>query len=154
MSPRKTKGIIRNPCPMTLKNVSNSDGSFFCGSCSNDIIDFREKSLAEIKQIIGSEKRCGIFNETQVNEPKVSTRYKIHFTVLTLIAFLGFNVKPIKAQTEPLAKDTISTQVCPKMDTRTERIEHRREQKSSKSKIKKRIFFRKRKKVLMGCPDF
>ena len=83
---------------MTLARVTQGDGTFHCNACSNSIIDFRGKSIDEIKEIIGSKKVCGIFNEDQLCQPKFSIRYKLLYAVFTLIAIIGFNVKPINAQ--------------------------------------------------------
>lgn len=143
---------VKNPCPMTLARVTEGDGTFYCNACSNAIIDFRSKSITEIKEIIGSKKVCGIFNEDQLAQPKFSFKYKLHYAALTLIAFIGFNVKPINAQSEMIAKDTSTNQICPKTQTKGER----QNEKNRKTIARKRRRYERLhpRRPIMGCPAF
>ena len=150
----RTQNSIRidNPCPMTLARVTNSDGTFFCDSCNNTIVDFRDKTTEEIIELIGSRKMCGIFNDTQLNQPKYSMKYKLNYALLTGLAILGFNVSPIQAQTAVLDSCTYD----PGFTVKTEKKEASPSTESY-SKPKKRKLFRRRKKQKyrkLGCIDF
>jgi hypothetical protein len=145
---------INNPCPMTLARVTQGDGTFYCNACSNSIVDFTDKSIDEIKEIIAGKKVCGIFTNDQLNQPKFSLRYKFHYALLTLIAVVGFNVKPINAQSELVAKDTSTNKICPKIQSKSEiKNERQRKINARRREINRRLHPRRRRHV-MGCPDF
>ena len=98
---------IDNPCPMTLGRLKDGD-NFSCKSCNQTLIDFRDKTADEIIQVISVRKTCGIFNENQVIVPKFSFTSRLIFKILTVLAIFGFNVKPLKAQTNQTPKDSSS----------------------------------------------
>ena len=100
---------INNPCPMTLGRLKNGD-EFDCKSCNTKIVDFRGKTTNEIIQVISKKKTCGIFNNSQVIVPRFSLSSNLIFKILTILAFIGFNVKPINAQTTEIRKDSLSFQ--------------------------------------------
>lgn len=137
---------------MSLSKVTQGDGTFYCGSCSNSIIDFRDKSIDEIKEIIANKQVCGIFDNTQLSQPRFSFRYKIHYAILTLIAVFGFNVKPIHAQTTATKNEPTNERTSPKVLTKSEKKSERQKKKQT------RIFKRKRmlhpRRYQFGCPDF
>ena len=155
------KPHIENPCPMILARIKK-EGDFYCKSCSKEIIDFRDKSNEEI---IANSKNgvCGIYNENQVTTTHYGFRKRFLFQLLTVLSFIGLNVKPLQAQetpkkTEPinLSNDSIQKPeigriaIDPKRDTLliTE---------NDKVKPKKKWFRRKKKNVkgsTIGCPSF
>ena len=150
---------IENPCPMSLHKMKTTDG-FYCKSCSKTIVDFRDKPLNE-KINIDSDITCGIFSEEQVSTPTFSFRYKIVFRALTLLSIIGFNVKPIQAQSIPPTKDTTIT----KSDTANVnytigkvKIQEKPEDKLYTIEKPKRKWFRRKKKIVgrtsTGCPSF
>jgi hypothetical protein len=155
------KPHIENPCPMILARIQK-EGDFYCKSCKKDIIDFREKSD---KEIIEKSKDgvCGIYNEDQVTTTNYGFRKRFLFQLLTVLSFIGFNVKPIQAQetpkkTEPIkvAKDTLREPVIGKI-----KLDPKRDtllmSDPDLEKPKKKWFRRKKKKVTgrtIGCPSF
>lgn len=144
---------INNPCPMTLARVTQGDGTFYCNACSNSIVDFRDKSIDEIKEIIAGRKVCGIFNNDQLSQPKFSLAYKLRYAALTFIAIIGFNVKPMNAQSEPMAKDTSTNKVCTKTLSKSEK----QNEKNTKVNMRKRRLYSKfyiRRRNVRGCPVF
>ncbi len=86
---------------MTLNRLGKENG-FFCGSCSKKIIDFRGKASDDITKTIekSTEKVCGIYHSKQLTVSKFSWRNALLYKLLTIAAFMGFNVKPLKAQVE------------------------------------------------------
>ena len=56
---------VENPCPMLLSRMSAGDGCFECKSCKKEVIDFRNKSSEEIKDLSTPE-TCGIFTLDQL----------------------------------------------------------------------------------------
>lgn len=156
---KDTKIHIENPCPMALSRMKKDTG-FYCSSCSKTLLDFRDKTNDEIKVSITPE-TCGIYNAEQVSTPTFSFSYKLAFKALTILSFIGFQVKPLYAQ------DTIST---PKtMDslhqlpsqtgiiispTFPDNNRKEPEIKQEELKEKKYWFRRKKKRTLLGCPSF
>lgn len=148
---------IENPCPMSLNKMKTADG-FYCKSCSKTIIDFRNKSVDEIINV-DSDITCGIFSEEQVSTPTFSFKYKILFRALTLLSIIGFNVKPLNAQTIPPKKGTIINKPD---STKTDysigkvKIETIPKDTLIVTEKPKRKWFRKKKKitgrVVMGTP--
>lgn len=144
---------IQNPCPMTVARVTQGGDQFYCNACSNTIVDFRDKSVDEIKEIIAGNKVCGIFTAEQLNQPKFSFKYMLYYAVLSLIAVVGFNVKPMHAQSELAPKDTSTNKVCLKTQTKSEK-KNKRAKKINSRKIRRYEILHPRRKRIMGCPDF
>jgi hypothetical protein len=90
---------VENPCPMSYGRLKNDNG-FYCKSCSKTLIDFRDKSTDEIIKQISTKSVCGVFNTAQITVPVFSFKTNLLFKALTLLAILGFNVKPLNAQTK------------------------------------------------------
>jgi hypothetical protein len=102
---------LQNPCPMTLNRMKSGD-TFFCKSCDKKIVDFREKTTEEIMHYFSNStgSGCGIFKRSQVNVSEYSFRNKILYKLLTILAVLGLNVKPLEAQTKKeILNDSAST---------------------------------------------
>ena len=151
---------INNPCPMLLSKMKTDNG-FYCSSCKKDIVDYRGKSEDQILQHI-EENTCGIFDENAVNTPNFGLRHRFLFKLLTILSFVGLNVKPIQAQVVPkqqenitIEKDSIHEPVIGKI-----KIEPKRDTllffESNELKSKKKWFRRKKKKIIgrtiMGTP--
>lgn len=153
---------IRRPCPASLSNMTKSGDAYFCPGCSKSVIDFRDKSIEEIKEKLqlGG---CGVFNSDQLTQQKRFGYFgRFAFRVLTVISFLGFTVKPMKAQTTiPLEHDTTTADTIQSyngfvveapVDENEEKTD---DTKQAKKKATRRRGLRKRKKYrVMGCPDF
>jgi hypothetical protein len=100
---------IPNPCPMSLNRVKSGD-TFFCNSCDKKIIDFRDKSAEEIITYFKTGTSCGIYYSHQVTTSNYSFKNKFLYKVLTVLAVLGLNVKPLGAQTKKeLLNDSATT---------------------------------------------
>jgi hypothetical protein len=146
---------INNPCPMTMGRLKNGR-EFACNSCNTIIVDFRGKTTNEIIQVISKKKTCGIFNDSQVIVPKFSLSSNLLFKILTILAFIGFNVKPINAQTTEIRKDSISFQKQKNtLNKKTEINESSSD--TSKIKLRKKKWWRRKRKTeyrTIGCPSF
>jgi hypothetical protein len=145
---------INNPCLMLLSRMNKVNNNYSCNSCNKIVIDFRHKTLEEIQDILKSG-TCGIFNTHQLPaQQKMSFARKTIFYGLTLLAFLGFAVNPVKAQSPQ--------NITPVKDSVSVDIENPKSKEEPNTEIKpevaptKKHFFRKNKKprVIMGCPDF
>jgi len=157
MIPTQPAVKIENPCPMTIARLKNGD-HFSCSSCNKTIIDFRDKSNTEIIKSVSAKKVCGIFDSTQVSTPEFSINYKFVFKLLTVLAFLGVNVKPLSAQSKK--SETVSE--SSRLTKRPEKIIAQMpavlpapatQQKATKHK---KYFWQKKKKSyrVTGCPSF
>lgn len=152
---------INNPCPMLLSKMKTDNG-FYCSSCKKDIVDYRGKSEDQILQHI-EENTCGIFDENAVNTPNFGLRHRFLFKLLTILSFVGLNVKPIQAQVVPkqqenitIEKDSIHEPVIGKIKIEPKRDTLLFEDPSTKNK-KKWFVKRKKKKPTyktIGCPSF
>lgn len=144
---------LHSPCPMSLKSIENN--SFQCKSCNKQILDLRNKSPEEIRREFKGTNICGIFNENQIQKRTFSFSYRLRFTLLTIIAYFGFNVKPIIAQSE-LKHETQNEHTFTVSPEKPKQTEAQNEEK----KQKRKNFFRarKNKKVkqfrFTGCPSF
>ncbi|MFM2000206.1 MAG: hypothetical protein RL204_2153 [Bacteroidota bacterium] len=146
---------VDNPCPFLLSRMKKEGDNYFCGSCSKTVVDFREKSTEEI---IRQSKpgTCGVFRTEQLTGQRKQNLFrKSLFFLLTVMSFLGFNVKPLSAQTNDSTR------------AKTERViidrSNNKGSKESKIKVerpkkrKKKGLFRRRKQtenITIGCPSF
>lgn len=105
----KTFIKVDNPCPMIIQQTKNCS-EYFCKSCNQNLIDFRNKTTKEIIQIISIKNACGIFNENQITIPNFSFKKKLLFKTMAILAIIGFNVRPINAQINPSYKDNNTLQ--------------------------------------------
>ncbi len=146
---------IEQPCPMTLGRIKNGD-HFYCKSCNNTIVDFRDKSMDEIVQSLSKQSTCGIFNDDQIVKPSFSFTTTLLFKFLTFLAVSGFNVKPLSAQTtSQTTRDTISIKKQnPHPNTNTG--QHINADSPAPLAPAKKKWWRKKKKKYgtIGCPSF
>lgn len=152
---------IDNPCPFLLQRMGENGDDFNCKSCNKTVFDFRNKNDNELKKLI-TPNICGVFNSEQLeSQKKQSLLNKIIFYSLTILCFIGFNVKPYKAQTKTI-KDSATieevfdtkTVIESKNDSKLKNGSTLREEKTKKNK--KRSLFRRKKKAfsITGCPSF
>jgi hypothetical protein len=132
----------------------NKDGvDFFCKSCSKTIIDFRNKTIDEIKCSI-NKGTCGIFSRDQLTgQQQMRLSRKLAFCCFSFFSFLGFVVGPLSAQTIPTKKDTVV--VDTKSDNqKTVNVDKVSSRKADTQTEKKGLFRRKKKYRVVGCPSF
>jgi hypothetical protein len=104
---------VENPCPFLLNRMKKEGNNYFCNSCSKTVIDFRDKTEDEIKCNVRKD-TCGIFTIDQLKGHKrQSFLRQTLFYCLTVLSFLGFNVKPLTAQTQKM-KETTMKKLTPK----------------------------------------
>lgn len=147
---------IKHPCPMSLNRMDETENGFFCSTCNKEVIDFRNMSIEEIKASLATG-GCGLFNTDQLtNQRTYKPIYRLAFTLLTCLSFIGFSVKPLKAQTTqtPNTNRNIPASVVKQQ-------KHRGISGNQKAKPYRRkgirLFRRKRIRGLrrtMGCPSF
>jgi hypothetical protein len=150
------KPSVQSPCPMMLFRMKEKNGEYYCKGCQKEIIDFRDKSLVEIKAACTKD-ICGIFNNHQVNKVRRPFTYHLKYMALVVLSFFGFNVAPLRAQSTPSKKQNISLiqrqTVLDQKDYKPGVVPAKSsEHKSTKKKIvrrKKTLKFR-----TVGCPSF
>lgn len=152
---------IDAPCPMLLQRMTKDENGYFCSSCSKKLMDFRDRSEQEIRSAI-TENTCGIFYTSQIQKTKQSFKKQFLFYCLTVCSFLGFNVKPLRAETS--ISNTIPVKVNSevrasytpekKLVASTEKPadDEKKKQRQTKRKMKK--LYKKNAKTIMGCPSF
>ncbi len=91
---------VEHPCPMSVFRLKTKDGYFYCNSCSKNIVDFRDRSVEEIKKL-ATKDTCGIFYTSQLHQPKFSFATSLKFFALTICSILGMQVSPLNAQSKP-----------------------------------------------------
>lgn len=135
---------VENPCPMLLSRMSTGDGCFECKSCKKEVIDFRNKSSEEIKDLSTPE-TCGIFTIDQLpGQQKMGFSRKAVFYALAFCSFLGFNITPVQASTKSFNQTGIpvfSATVAKEKETE-------KPKKKKKSKKAKKAY------TTIGCPSF
>lgn len=146
---------VINPCPVRLSRMEKDCDTFFCNSCTKKVIDFRGKTYEEIVRMSDKD-TCGIFTEDQLpGQQRLGTLRQTIFYGLAILSFLGFNVKPLSAQTS----DTTKTQMEPVEISQKDR----KEKMPASDKVSKPItverhkcLLRKRgkKRRITGCPEF
>lgn len=147
---------VDNPCPFLLIRMQKDGDNYFCKSCSKTVIDFRGKTEEEIK-CVADKDTCGVFSIDQLSgQQRQSFFRQTAFYFLTVLSFLGFNIKPLTAQTidtTKTPKDTIivsNTKNIKKNAVTTNQIN----QKEYQNPPKKNVFRRKKKITVIGCPAF
>ena len=158
---------IKNPCPASLANMPKSDNGFYCSSCNKCVVDFRDKSVEEIKATL-KPNDCGIFLPHQLQDQKrYNGFHRFAFGALVFLSVLGLNVKPLKAQTEvpvePVEPDTIEPhdttlmilgKVAPPMPDEIDIRDYKKAKRKHKRKNTLRALNPFRRRHTMGCPDF
>jgi hypothetical protein len=152
---------IDNPCPVLLQRMDKNGDDFNCKSCNKTVFDFRNKNDSELKELI-KPNICGVFNSEQLeSQQKQAPLNKIIFYSLTLLCFIGFNVKPYKAQSKT-TKDSVNIEERsvskPIIETKNssvlKNVSNLKEKKDKKNK-RRRLFRRKKKEFFTtGCPSF
>jgi hypothetical protein len=141
---------IDSPCPMLLSRMKHRDGKgHFCRSCSKLVVDYRNYSTEELKATF-TPGTCGIFNPDQLpGQQSMPIKRQVLFYGLTLLSFIGFNVKPLNAQ-HVVPADSLQV----KMTAMAEKSDKKKAQKEESVRKKKKLFTRRKKKHLSGCPVF
>lgn len=145
---------LSNPCPMATGSLNHESERLYCIGCKKSIVDFRNMPLDEVKDYLRvNTSACGIFTSEQVTVPRKSIVYRFRFFMLTVVALLGFNVKPVAAQSDQMKKDTATLEMCYEEDDSKSNSEIKEDEPSIKEhKYTKR--WKRRNKTLLGCPDF
>lgn len=146
------KVFIENPCPMKLNGTSNPE-EYYCKSCKQSIIDFRQKTNDEIIEHLSKNKACGIFNKDQIQTKHKSFRYQFIFKILTLVALIGFNVKPISAQTFLKGSKEEAKELKERAKNERKERRYRRKNKRFDRKHKRRKS-KNKNEYIMGVPNF
>ncbi len=84
------------PCNQSHTRMEKRDNGYYCSSCEKVLIDFRQKSDEEVKQLISANpgKICGVFHNHQISS-KVSyvalsrASYQVGLSLLGILGFLG-----------------------------------------------------------------
>ena len=153
--PMSSTDILRveNPCPVLLSRMTEDGQNYFCKSCSKKIVDFREKTLDEIKCSINKD-TCGIFyTEQLIGQQKMSFIHQSIFYFLTILSFLGFTVRPVNAQTIKTAKDTVSVDIKAKKSDSIQMTKTIIKKDTSETKGKG-LIGKKKKYRTVGTPGF
>lgn len=138
---------VDNPCPFLLERMKKNDDGYYCRSCSKTIIDFRDKTTAEICSST-DENTCGIFYRYQLTgQQKMSAFRQAAFYCLVFLSFLGFNVKPVYGQNSHPATEQSPIQLAPEKDKEKKT---KKKDKSSKGKSGKK----KEQYKTIGTPAF
>lgn len=133
---------VDNPCPFLLERMKKNEDGYHCRSCSKTIIDFRDKTTAEICSSI-NENTCGIFYSHQLTgQQKMSVLRQTAFYCLVFLSFLGFKVKPVYGQNIRPAIEHNVTQSDPG------KKKEKKKKKNKKSKKKKEQY------RIIGTPAF
>jgi hypothetical protein len=147
---------LDNPCPVLLSRMKGVDGGHFCQSCSKVIVDYTKLSVEEIRETM-KPGACGIFTSGQVTTAPQNHFRHFLFYSLALLSFLGFNVKPLKAQTtqRTVAADTLQVNTEQTTSTSEEKKSWRKKTRKSEARKAKRTKSTvKSPPRLMGCPVF
>lgn len=155
---------VYQPCPIYLSKRNKTEGGYFCSSCDKCIVDFRGKSMEEIKAVATPD-TCGIFTRDQLSSvPVMPLPRRVVFSLLTVVSFLGFHIQPVRAQQEPnLPRETPSQAV--KTDPSGERKvapqtctapvkEEKKETEQTNDRRKGRKSRRRETFRVTGCPAF
>ena len=143
---------IENPCPFVPTRMNKDGANFFCKSCSKTIVDFRSKTVDEIKCSINKD-TCGIFTIDQLpGQQQMKLSRQLLFYCLTVLSILGFTIRPLSAQTSQTKKDTVL--VNKKSNTQDTVQTDKTNVKKADSQSKKRLFRRKKKKRTIVAGKF
>ena len=148
---------IHHPCPIPLSKLKSNGSDFYCKGCSKSVIDFRGKSKTEIRSACASGNVCGVFDNNQLtNQGQYSGLNLFLFRFLAVIALLGINVSPLKAQVfnsgliqqKKLIKELKNIELDKKTSNEDE--------KQTQAKNKYYLFNKKKKRSFrtIGCPSF
>jgi hypothetical protein len=143
--------------------MQTTGSCFHCKGCSKDIIDLRGKSQNEIAvELSKNPNLCGVFTSDQLSgQEKVhhSRYYKMAFSFLVALSFIGFNVNPLGAQSTGLkTPEKQRADVCYVGESGAEMLKRNKKLGKTKYKPRRRGLFRKKRKIegfrTIGCPSF
>lgn len=132
---------------------ASADGRF-CSGCSKTVFDLTAKSPEEMNAFFKEKGTnvCVSVMSTQINQPPATSWFKIKFAAAVLLAFFGFQMKP-------MAQEVRNKADHPVVYKRVK--DHHINSLICKQDVKpfKRRFspFRKKKRVthrFIGCPSF
>jgi len=153
--------FLSSPCPADLNKMEAVEDGYFCKTCNKCVVDCREMSPEQLGQL--PKNSCGIFSSEQVDIPNYSWTKSLAFRLLVVAGMMGFNVKPLSAQSantnNPELVEIRFSDGSPtgKFKQKEKMAVHSDE---VKKKRKKRRFFRRRRALKgktyrrIGCPDF
>lgn len=132
---------------------ANADGRF-CSGCSKTVYDLSAKSPEEMSAFFNEKGTnvCVSVLTTQINQPPATSWFKIKFAAAVLLAFFGFQMKPMAQEVRNKADHPVVY--------KRDKDQHLNELKCKpETKPFKRRFtpFRKKKRVtgrFIGCPSF
>jgi hypothetical protein len=76
---------IEKPCPFVPTSLNKCGANFYCKSCSKHIVDFRGKTMDEIKLEVNNN-TCGIFtNDLLPGQQSIRGYQQILFYLLALL---------------------------------------------------------------------
>lgn len=138
---------VDNPCPFLLERMKKNEKGYYCRSCSKTIVDFREKTDAEIISSVGSDRDiCGIFHRYQLKgQKKISKFRQLAFYGLAFLSFIGFSVKPLYGQTETNTTKQSTAKTKPEKD---------KDKKAGKKRQSPKRGHKKGKIRVVGTPSF
>lgn len=144
---------IENPCPFVPTRVNKDGENFFCKSCSKTIVDFRSKTVDEIKYSFNKD-TCGIFTINQLpGQQQMRFSRQLLFYFFSVLSILGFSVGPLSAQTTQTKKDTVVVDKK-SYNQDTVAVDKNYIKKAENKTEKKGLFRRKKKYRVIGCPSF
>jgi len=136
---------VANPCPMLLSRMEETGANFTCKSCKKEVIDFRGKSTEEIKAVI-TPTTCGVFTSDQLSGQQSQSFFrKGLFYALTVFSFLGFQVSPLKAETNRVHTTNLQMD---QMQVDDQQVEKPKKKKRAKKKSKEIVY------RTIGTPSF
>ena len=146
-----SKVSIENPCPVRLSRMSKTQNGHFCTSCATEVFDFTHASDEEIKASLANGVKCGLFTTDQLSKESIVKKgfpYQLMFKTLILLSFLGFTVKPLKAQGYVLdhKSSTIQTKELAKSKTKAN-VVYLKDRKKYQKKLRKRTRMLRKKRV-------
>ena len=146
---------IENPCPFVPLNSNKNANGYSCKACKKTVIDFREKTIEEIKCTVNKD-TCGIFTIDQLPGQQSMGLFKhLLFYCLTLLSVLGFTVKPLNAQTTRNSSDSLTVALKSNMIVnKSIEATSKNTKQTSYSKKKKGIFRKKKKTRVVGSVAF
>lgn len=155
---------IDDPCPMLLNRMDKRDKDFHCGSCNKLVVDFRNRSNEEIRDILSSSQgQCGIFlpeQLTQQHEVRHTWSYKVAFVVLVIMSWFGSAVQPLNAQSAVARQQYSKTKpaVCYDGDYIHKKAKESVKDRKKDARLQKR-WLRKSRAIrgkirTIGCPSF
>src|SRR5688572_7497696 len=106
-------------CPADWSKMKPSEQGRFCGSCQKTVVDFTQKSDAEILEMLSKRETeiCGTFYSHQLTQSVNSNRFLFRRVLSSVLVLLGlsFLSKEAEAQQKSSAKKTSNKSVSSKI---------------------------------------